>query len=70
MTQQPYESTISPQETPKKSNTGLIILIVVLVLLLCCCASALILYFYVGDLLLEIWNNMIITTGWIGLSSI
>jgi flagellar basal body-associated protein FliL len=63
MTEQQFESTISPQETPKKSNTGLIILIVVLVLLLCCCASGLIFYFYLGDILLEFFDGWMITSG-------
>jgi flagellar basal body-associated protein FliL len=48
----------APMEAPpKKSNTTLIIVIVVLALLLCCCAFVLIMYFYLGDVLLEMFEG-------------
>jgi hypothetical protein len=46
------EMPVTPEEQPKKSNTGLIIGIVVVVLLCCCCAIALGGWFY-GDTLVQ-----------------
>jgi flagellar basal body-associated protein FliL len=49
-----FETPYTPMEEPKKkSNTTLIIVIVVLAILLCCCALVLLFYFYLGDMLLQ-----------------
>lgn len=46
------EMPVTPEEQPKKSNTGLVIGIVVAVLLCCCCVIALGGWFY-GDTIIQ-----------------
>lgn len=56
--QEPINS--QEEEIPsKKTNWTLIIIIVVLVLLCLCCIFPLVLYFWLGDIILEFFNNYI-----------
>jgi flagellar basal body-associated protein FliL len=57
------ETPITPAEEPKKSRTGLIILIVILVILCCCCGSVLLFYFWLGDILVDIFQNIFYQIG-------
>jgi len=58
MADQGEYAEITPQEKPRNSNIWWIILVVVLVILVCCCIGALIFYFVIGDVILQIINNI------------
>jgi hypothetical protein len=50
---------ITPVDEPKKSRTGLIIGIVIIVILCCCCGSIAIFYYWLGDILVDIFQDVI-----------
>ena len=63
MTEQGTVEVITSEEAPKRSNAGLIALIIGLVVLCCCCGGVLIFYFVIGDLILDIFNNIFYQSG-------
>ncbi len=52
------ETPITPLDQPKKSRTGLIIGIVILVVLCCCCGSVAVFYFWLGDIIVDIFRDV------------
>ena len=63
MTEQGDVEVITSTQEPKRSNAGLIALIIGLVVVLCCCGFVLIFYFWLGDLLLNLFNNIFYQSG-------
>ncbi len=53
------ETPITPLDQPKKSRTGLIIGIVILVVLCCCCGSVAVFYFWLGDIIVDIFRDVL-----------
>lgn len=58
MTDQESIVVINPEEGPKRSKIWWIMLIVGLVIIFCCCAVVLIFYYWLGDLIIQIINNI------------
>lgn len=63
MTELNNHDVLPVQEAPKKSSVWWIILVVFLVVFFCCCALILIFYFWLGDLILQIFNDIIFQLG-------
>lgn len=58
MDQEPA-TPVAPETPAKKTNWTLIIIIVVLLLLCLCCILPLVLYFWLGDIILDYFNNFL-----------
>lgn len=58
MTEQDGVTVITGEEVENKSRVWWIVLIVILVILFCCCASVLLVYFVIGDIVLQIFNEI------------
>jgi len=58
MTDQEDYTVITPEDETNKSNVWWIVLIVILVIVFCCCAAILIFYFLIGDIILQIFNDI------------
>lgn len=53
-----FETPITPIDEPKRSRTGLIIGIIILVILCCCCGIIAIFYFWIGDMIVDIFRGI------------
>jgi ABC-type Fe3+ transport system permease subunit len=58
MSDQENYTDITGEEENNKSRVWWIVLIVVLVIFFCCCASILLVYFVIGDIVLQIFNDI------------
>lgn len=58
MTDQEDYTVITPGEEKKRSNVWWIVLIVAIVIFACCCAVFLLFYFVIGDIILQIFNDI------------
>jgi flagellar basal body-associated protein FliL len=58
MSDQGDYTVITSKEESGRSNIWWIILVVILVILFCCCAGILIFYFWIGDIVLQIFNDI------------
>jgi hypothetical protein len=52
-----FETPITPIDEPKRSRTGLIVGIIVLVIICCCCGTIAIFYFWIGDMIVDIFRG-------------
>jgi CDP-diglyceride synthetase len=57
------ETPVIPVDEPKKSRTGLIVGIVILVILCCCCGTIALFYFWLGDLIVDLFRSLIFQIG-------
>lgn len=58
MTEQGEVEVVTSAEEPKRSNAGLIALIIILVVVFCCCGFILVFYFWLGDLILNLFSDI------------
>jgi hypothetical protein len=58
MSDQGDSTVIFSDEKGNQSRLWWILLIILLLVFLCCCAAVLVMYFWLGDLILQILNNI------------
>ena len=58
MSDQENYTVITAEDENKNSRVWWIVLVIVLVILFCCCASVLLVYFVIGDIVLQIFNDI------------